>query len=120
MKERCEPRGSQYADNNPAGESRSRNEESSSRDFDAELRDLYRRGLFEGYDAVKDDIARVRAEKEAALNSGEGSGESGENPPATPPAAEPRAASGGEPPEPPREEPPVVETTPEPEPQPRP
>ena len=120
MKERCEPRGSQYADNNPAGESRSRNEESSSRDFDAELRDLYRRGLFEGYDAVKDDIARVRAEKEAALNSGEGSGESGENPPATTPAAEPRAASGGEPPEPPREEPPVVETTPEPEPQPRP
>ena len=40
-----EPRGSQYADNNSAGESRSRNEESSPRDYDAELKDLYRRGL---------------------------------------------------------------------------
>ena len=36
---------SQYTDNTPTGESRSRNEESTSRDFDAELRDLYRRGL---------------------------------------------------------------------------
>ena len=76
-------------------------------DINRELREVYRRIGAEGYDAVRDDIVRLRAERDAIHNGGTRKEEGG-----TGAAAESGGAGGGVPPS--GGEPP----TPTPEPQP--
>ena len=78
-------------------------------DINRELREVYRRIGAEGYDAVRDDIVRLRAERDAIHNGGTRKEEGG-----TGAAAESGGAGGGVPPS--GGEPP----TPTPEPQPEP
>lgn len=80
-------------------------------DINRELRELYRRIGAEGYDAVRDDIVRLRAERDAILNGGTRNEEGGMGA-----AAESGGAGGAVPPS--GGEPPVEPPTPTPEPQP--